>query len=768
MVEAIESNQGTCTWRVIKMVPIDCGSENLNKIVTSNQPNEEELSLKLERERNIEVSYPLKFENVDFHQTEKITINITNNSDQVCTMNKWIVLSKRRDSQINVKPFLAQPVKIHPKQTFYLTVACCPKYLGNAKECLILMFRGFQVKRFIEVNIVDNSIIYNNVENGCTERTTNTNRKEMMRNVRKNERRKEFVPGVRPIKPPAFIPVRLGDFPIPEKIWSALLGDSEQAGNQYINEKPILDKIEMNMPCLLQDLNIYNYTDRWHTLIHMEEVETNINMRQYDKPKAFLLRCQDYLCLEVIGLSERRPSIIKGDRVIVKDVWDPHSTPFEGFVHDTQGELILMKFNQHFHETYSGSDVSVEFHFSRSTFRRSHQAINLAISNLGPTILFPGRLLSRPPQLESDKLRDITWFNKKLNTGQKAAITNVLKGECRPLPYCIFGPPGTGKTITVVELILQILTYLPHSRILVATPSNSAANLVTVRLVQHSDALSGSIIRIIAQYLVDSDSIPEIIKPFCATMDIARENTSKPKRMVVDGIQLNCQTSHIGRHRVTIGTCYSLGTLAQMGLPKGHFTHVIVDEAGQATEPEIMIPLTFIDKDLGQIVLAGDPMQLGPVVLSKCAKIYGLDIPFLSRILETFPYQKDFDAFQNGFNEKLVSKLNDSYRSLEEVLKVPSDMFYDGSLVAKLDRSQLWISKTLAVVSEICESPDSKTGGIYVLGIRGFNARAKDSPSWYNSQEASMLALTTCKLYKKGLTADDIGVITPYIAQVGT
>lgn len=47
----------------------------------------------------------------------------------------------------------------------------------------------------------------------------------------------------------------------------------------------------------------------------------------------------------------------------------------------------------------------------------------------------------------------------------------------------------------------------------------------------------------------------------------------------------------LGRHRVTIGTCSTLGVLYNIGFPQGHFTHVLVDEAGQATEPEIMVPL---------------------------------------------------------------------------------------------------------------------------------------------------------------------------------
>ncbi|XP_037303193.1 probable RNA helicase armi [Manduca sexta] len=489
-------------------------------------------------------------------------------------------------------------------------------------------------------------------------------------------------------------------------------------------------------------------------------------MRAYDIPKAFLIRCQEYLGLEIKGLSEKRPSLIQGDRVIVKDVWNPNASNYEGYIHVVKGDMVLMKFHQQFHESYSGSDVSIEFHFSRMSYRRAHQAINLALSNLGVDVLFPSRVLSRTPQLTREALDNVSWFNKNLNVEQKLAITNVLLGECRPLPYCIYGPPGTGKTVTVIEAILQILSLLPDSRILVATPSNSAANLVTERLIQYSNVFSGSVVRLLAAHLVGSDSIPDIIRPFCATLDIARENTVKSRHVVENGINLNCQTSFIGRHRVTIGTCYNIGTLAQMGLPKGHFTHVIVDEAGQATEPEIMIPLTFTDKENGQIILAGDPMQLGPVIMSRYCKEFGMDESYLSRILDTFPYQKDFDAYNNGYNNKLVTRLIDNYRSLKEILTLPSAMFYDASLVEKIERSQPWITEMLNVVSEIFGSNEKATGGIYVYGIKGCNMRAEDSPSWYNPQEASMLALTVCKLYKKNIKPTDIGVIAPYIAQI--
>lgn len=80
----------------------------------------------------------------------------------------------------------------------------------------------------------------------------------------------------------------------------------------------------------------------------------------------------------------------------------------------------------------------------------------------------------------------------------------------------------------------------------------------------------------------------------------------------------------------------------QCDFPEDYFSHVVIDESGQCLETEVIIPMTFVEKDIGQIILAGDPKQLGPIVLSHFAK--KLKKSFLLRLLEQDSYKPDAEV----------------------------------------------------------------------------------------------------------------------------
>ncbi|KAG8227620.1 hypothetical protein J437_LFUL004232 [Ladona fulva] len=412
----------------------------------------------------------------------------------------------------------------------------------------------------------------------------------------------------------------------------------------------------------------------------------------------------------------------------------------------------------------------------------------------------------------SHQKRTVKWFNQKLNKRQKSAVLNILKGEARPLPYIIFGPPGTGKTVTVVEAILQILHLVPESRILVATPSNSSADLIAERVLDLAPLNPGELVRLIALHCLEDGKIPSCLMPYCTTGIAGRseDNDEEVPNVPEFGKKLRIPMSaaSLGRHRITIGTCVALGQLHALGLPKGHFTHVFLDETGQrvphsykdclilchrsvcvfipqSTEPEALIPLGFLstsaDIGWGQAILAGDPRQLGPVVISKLANHLGLGQSLLARILTTSPYAPDpigYPDKSNGHhNPSVVTRLVVNYRSVPKLLSLTSDMFYDGTLIPTVSplygpEGQLLLKMAKHLPPMKCseELKEVEIASPLVFhGVRGEEARLADSPSWYNPMEAVQCLEYMKILYHLAeLSPSDIGIITPYVEQVKT
>jgi helicase MOV-10 len=70
-----------------------------------------------------------------------------------------------------------------------------------------------------------------------------------------------------------------------------------------------------------------------------------------------------------------------------------------------------------------------------------------------------------------------------------------------------------------------------------------------------------------------------------------------------------------------------------LNVPVGHFSHIVIDEAAQAEEPLAMIPIAAFSNTSTNIILAGDPNQLGPVIMSSAAASKGLGKSYLQRLV---------------------------------------------------------------------------------------------------------------------------------------
>lgn len=100
----------------------------------------------------------------------------------------------------------------------------------------------------------------------------------------------------------------------------------------------------------------------------------------------------------------------------------------------------------------------------------------------------------------------------------------------------------------------------------------------------------------------------------------------------------------------------------------------------------ILFVVAFLHSSYGQVVLAGDPLQLGPVVMNKLSEQLGRDESLLSRLLQRTAYRRDPTGYPStgGFNPLLVTRLLCNYRSLPQILVLPNTMFYNGDLIPQV------------------------------------------------------------------------------------
>ena len=176
--------------------------------------------------------------------------------------------------------------------------------------------------------------------------------------------------------------------------------------------------------------------------------------------------------------------------------------------------------------------------------------------------------------------------------------------------------PGTGKTVTITEAIRQLLVEDPSVRILACAPSNTAADNIAKKLL---DLGPSQIFRLNALSRAVGD-MSKILQP------ISNVNGNLVFAMP--------DLEQVAKYRVIVSTCFSANVPAGLGLKKGHFSHIFIDEAGQGREPELMVAIKGNANSKTNVILAGDVHQLGPIVHSPLSASLGLATSYLHRITQ--------------------------------------------------------------------------------------------------------------------------------------
>ncbi|KAG9044287.1 hypothetical protein FS837_008417 [Tulasnella sp. UAMH 9824] len=440
--------------------------------------------------------------------------------------------------------------------------------------------------------------------------------------------------------------------------------------------------------------------------------------------------------MEVPGLAEKRPSVLVGDSVHLSLQRNPNQW-FEGRVHVVREKEVGLRFHARF-AYREGELCEARFTVPRIPLRRMHFAIN---SEFSPDkILFPDSThitgLRRPSSRETEQ---INTFNPLVasNPAQLQAVAAILNRPAGAVPFVIWGPPGTGKTITVVEAIRQVLRENPNARILACAPSNSAADLIAQRL---TNLGRHRLFRMNAPSRF-SNRLPDDLRDFVYK--------DQDGHFSVQGAQ------HIKNFSIVVSTCLSASIPFGVGVEIGHFSHIFIDEAGQAMEPEIMVPIKTMANENTTIVLSGDPKQLGPIIRSTVASHLGLATSFLNRLV-------DREIYSNPANAGVTMvKLTKNWRSHDAILRFPNETFYN---------SELEVCGPCTVIDSLLGSPvlAKKNFPVVFHGIAGLDEREAGSPSYFNIDEVSLIYKYVDELKNdraRRLTDHDIGVISPYNAQ---
>ena len=401
------------------------------------------------------------------------------------------------------------------------------------------------------------------------------------------------------------------------------------------------------------------------------------------------------------------------------------------------------------------------------TIRRLHDALSRAARAEGRAARLVEALLGGEPPRPT-RHGAMEPFDEALHDDQRVAASHGMFAEDVAL---IHGPPGTGKTRVLVEVVRQCVAR--GERVLCLAASNAAVDHLALSLLEADPSLplarTGHPARVApaleAHTLVALTEaherrklarglVEEALKLIAQTRrrsDRARDAHQRKKELKAEANKLFADARRLERQAaddVLDRARVVCGTLTGFATELGHdatYDVCVVDEASQATTPAVLNGAVRA----GRVVLAGDHKQLPPTVIGRA--------PALSATV--------FAALSEADRDGAVSRmLTVQHRMHAALMAFPSARFYGGALRAHpsvAERALPLVDDPVARPERVLDVVDTAGGGLDEQAPAADASGSKENPG-----EADVVARIVRALLQDGCAAGDVGVITPYSGQV--
>ena len=411
-------------------------------------------------------------------------------------------------------------------------------------------------------------------------------------------------------------------------------------------------------------------------------------------------------------------------------------------------------------EVQNANNLGVQLYFDETTYRLMFEALDRVTNAKGNRLAYLRDLFYGHQRAETFTFEAMRF--PWLNTSQERAVNDVLRAKDVRV---LHGPPGTGKTTTLVEAINE--TLMRETQVLVCAQSNTAVDWISEKLVDCGIPVLrlGNPTRVNDKMLsftyerrfADHPDYPKLWQVRRNIREMRRRRRESGERFhqkldrlkeVAVELEVRINADIFGQVRVIASTLVGAGNKLLDGK---RFGTVFIDEAAQALEAACWIPI----RRASRVILAGDHCQLPPTVKSLEALKGGLGVTLMERIVKNKP--------------ECVSLLEVQYRMNDEIMQFSSDYFYHGQMVSAPEVAHRVIHEGDAPIlwfdtSSINLGDDEK--GNFKEQFIG------ESFGRVNKGEAnltiSLLQIYFQRVGKQRILDEriDVGIISPYRAQV--